>query len=120
MANPQQVIQKLTEEFTALQKELTAVVEARQTLESQLQENQSVQKEFNGLDDAANIYKLIGPVLVKQDKSEAIMAVNGRLEFIEAEIARTEEKIKSIQEKQEEKKIGIMQQQQQAQAQVAA
>ncbi|KAH0609442.1 uncharacterized protein H6S33_012928 [Morchella sextelata] len=127
MANPQQALQKMTEEFTTLQKELSSVVEARQTLESQLQENQSVQKEFSGLDDGANIFKLIGPVLVKQDKSEAIMAVGGRLEFIEAEITRTEEKIKSIQEKQEKMKIEIMQlqnivvqQQQQQQAQVAA
>ncbi|KAH8151721.1 uncharacterized protein LAJ45_04343 [Morchella importuna] len=126
MANPQQALQRMTEEFTTLQKELSSVVEARQTLESQLQENQSVQKEFSGLDDDANIFKLIGPVLVKQDKSEAIMAVGGRLEFIEAEITRTEEKIKNIQEKQEKKKIEIMQlqnmvvQQQQQQAQVAA
>jgi prefoldin beta subunit len=43
-------------------------------------------QEFSGLDDGANIFKLIGPVLVKQDKSEAIMAVGGRLEFIEAEM----------------------------------
>ncbi|RPB08618.1 Prefoldin beta-like protein [Morchella conica CCBAS932] len=126
MANPQQALQRMTEEFTTLQKELSSVVEARQTLESQLQENRSVQKEFSGLDDDANIFKLIGPVLVKQDKSEAIMAVGGRLEFIEAEITRTEEKIKNIQEKQEKKKIEIMQlqnmvvQQQQQQAQVAA
>ncbi|KAI5842467.1 Prefoldin [Morchella snyderi] len=127
MADPQQALQKMTEEFTTLQKELSAVVDARQTLESQLQENQSVQKEFSGLDDDANIFKLIGPVLVKQDKSEAIMAVGGRLEFIEAEITRTEEKIKNIQEKQEKKKVEIMQlqnmvvqQQQQQQAQVAA
>lgn len=38
------------------------------------------------LDDEANIYKQIGPVLLKQDKSEAVMAVNGRLEFIEKEM----------------------------------
>lgn len=43
-------------------------------------------QEFSGLDDDANIFKLIGPVLLKQDKSEAIMAVGGRLEFIEAEM----------------------------------
>jgi chaperonin cofactor prefoldin len=45
-----------------------------------------VQSEFAELDDDSNIYKLIGPVLLKQDKTEAVMAVSGRLEFIEKEM----------------------------------
>lgn len=44
-----------------------------------------MQSEFASLDDDANIYKLIGPVLLKQDRSEAIRTVDGRLEFIEKE-----------------------------------
>ena len=36
--------------------------------------------------DDANIYKLVGPVLLKQDKTEAVLAVDGRLEFIENEM----------------------------------
>ncbi len=43
-------------------------------------------QEFEGLEDDANIYKMVGPVLLKQDKTEAVMAVNGRLEFIENEM----------------------------------
>lgn len=66
--------------------ELEGLVDARQKLESQQQENQGVQAEFNQLDDDSNIYKLVGPVLLKQDKTEATMAVNGRLEFIEKEM----------------------------------
>lgn len=46
-----------------------------------------MQTEFAGLDDESNIYKLVGPVLLKQDKSEATMAVNSRLEFIEKEMS---------------------------------
>jgi len=38
------------------------------------------------LKDDANIYKLVGPVLLKQDKTEAVLAVDGRLEFIENEM----------------------------------
>jgi prefoldin beta subunit len=45
-----------------------------------------VQSEFAQLDDDSNIYKLVGPVLLKQDKTEAVMAVSGRLEFIEKEM----------------------------------
>lgn len=66
---------------------LEGLVDARQKLESQQQENQGVQSEFAQLGDDANIYKLIGPVLLKQDKTEAVMAVNSRLEFIEKEMS---------------------------------
>ncbi|KAL7269235.1 Prefoldin subunit 6 [Rhizina undulata] len=115
-----QKLQGLSDEFTALQKDLSAVIEARQRLDSQLQENKSVQKEFAALDETANIFKLIGPVLLKQDKSEAVMNVDKRLEFIESEINRIEGQLKDLQTKQENKKIEIMQlqsklQQQQAQ-----
>lgn len=43
-------------------------------------------QEFSVLNEDANIYKLIGPVLVKQDRAEAVMNVDKRLEFIEAEM----------------------------------
>lgn len=66
--------------------ELEVLVDARQKLESQQQENEGVQAEFVQLDDESNIYKLIGPVLLKQEKTEATMAVNSRLEFIEKEM----------------------------------
>ena len=61
---------------------MQALISARQKLESQQQENKGVKKEFDSLSDEANIYKLVGPVLLKQDKMEANMAVDGRLEFI--------------------------------------
>lgn len=59
---------------------------ARQKLESQQQENKSVQTEFSNLDDDANIYKLVGPVLLKQDTTEAKSTVDGRLEYIGQEM----------------------------------
>lgn len=62
-------------------------MDARQKLESQQQENEGVQAEFAQLDDDSNIYKLVGPVLLKQEKTEATMAVKGRLEFIEKEMS---------------------------------
>ena len=43
-------------------------------------------QEFAKLDEDANIYKQIGPVLLKQDKTEVVMAVDGRLEFIDKEM----------------------------------
>ena len=47
-----------------------------------------VQQEFKMLDDDANVYKLVGPILAKQELSECKENVEKRLEFIEKEIAR--------------------------------
>ncbi|CAK48609.1 prefoldin subunit 6 [Aspergillus awamori] len=120
MADAQKQMQALTEEFQTLQTELDGLVEARQKLESQQQENVGVQKEFNSLDDESNIYKLIGPVLLKQDKNEAMMAVNGRLEFIEKEIKRIEGQIQENQDKADKKRAEIVQFQTQMQQAAAA
>ncbi|KAF4549798.1 Prefoldin subunit 6-like protein [Elsinoe fawcettii] len=111
MAAPeqQQKLQALSDEYQDLQGELQGIVVARQKLESQQQENKSVQKEFEKLDDDANIYKLVGPVLLKQDTVEAKSTVDGRLEYIEKEIKRVEDQIKSIQDKSEAKKMEIIQ-----------
>ncbi|KIN00802.1 hypothetical protein OIDMADRAFT_18964 [Oidiodendron maius Zn] len=95
----QQTLQALTEEYQKLEQELQQTIQSRQKLESQQQENKQVQKEFAGLGDDANIYKLVGPVLLKQDKTEAALAVDGRLEFIDKEIKRVEKQIKDTQEK---------------------
>lgn len=43
-------------------------------------------QEFSKLKDDETIYKLIGPVLLKQEKVEAESTVNGRLEFIGKEM----------------------------------
>jgi len=46
----------------------------------------TISKEFATLADEANIYKLVGPVLLKQDATEARSTVDGRLEYIEKEM----------------------------------
>ncbi|KAI5199230.1 hypothetical protein E4T39_06355 [Aureobasidium subglaciale] len=88
MAFPEQQkqLQALSDDYTSLQNELQTTVAARQKLESQQQENKGVKSEFANLDDDANIYKLVGPILLKQDVSEAKSTVDGRLEFIQNEM----------------------------------
>ncbi|KAJ1656030.1 Prefoldin subunit 6 [Dispira simplex] len=73
-------------EFQTIQHDLNKTVQQRQKLESQLQENEMVQKEFKNLNDDANVYKLIGPVLVKQEPTEAKSNVSKRIEYISAEM----------------------------------
>ncbi|KAJ9244031.1 KE2 family protein [Paecilomyces variotii] len=120
MADVQKQLQALSDEYQKLQTELETNIEARHKLESQQQENKAVQKEFASLDEDANIYKLVGPVLLKQDKTEATMAVDGRLEFIEKEIKRIEDQIQDLQDKSDKKRAEVVQFQSQIQQQAAA
>ncbi|KAI1324207.1 prefoldin subunit [Xylariaceae sp. FL0255] len=102
-------LQALSEDFQKLQQELQTAVDARQKIEAQRQENVGVQKEFERLKDGENIFKLVGPILLKQDKVEAESTVTGRLKFIGDELERTDTQIKEIEEKLEKKKGEIIQ-----------
>ncbi|KAJ4125349.1 Prefoldin subunit 6 [Fusarium equiseti] len=116
MSDPQAKLQALSEEFQKLQGELQSAVESRQKLEGQKQENVGVQQEFERLQEGETIYKLTGPVLLKQDKFEAENTVKGRLDYIGSEITRLEGTIKETQEKLEKKRTEIIQIQSSAQA----
>lgn len=61
---------------------------AKQSLIEKKSENEMVLEEFNFMDSGATIYKLVGPVLAKQDIGEAKTNVSKRVEFIEKEIKR--------------------------------
>uniref|UniRef100_F1KY87 Probable prefoldin subunit 6 n=1 Tax=Ascaris suum TaxID=6253 RepID=F1KY87_ASCSU len=76
----------------------------RQQLEGQLTENNLVKTELDLLDDDATVYKLIGPVLVKQDLTEARQNVDKRIDYINTEIKRLEETMADAVKKQEEQK----------------
>jgi prefoldin beta subunit len=102
MADPRQNLQALSEEYEKLQQgdpparatsgnsnadpDISQNIQQLQALESQRQENTSVKKEVDSLVGKPTIYKLIGPVLLKQDKSEVETTVNGRLRFLEGQM----------------------------------
>ncbi|KAG4106685.1 Prefoldin [Neocallimastix lanati (nom. inval.)] len=115
-------LEKVVKEYQEIQKDFSKSVISRQQLESQKQENESIQQEFKELKDDAVIYKMIGPVLVKQDKADATQNVDKRLEYINGEIKRIEKIIKDLEEKQEKKKneVASLQLQFQQQKQAAA
>jgi prefoldin beta subunit len=75
------------------------LIPARQKLDSQHSENTAVQKEFSTLSPTSQIYKAVGPVLLKQDQAEAKATVDGRIEYIEKEISRIEGQIEGVQKK---------------------
>ncbi|RKP12415.1 Prefoldin [Piptocephalis cylindrospora] len=100
-------LEAATSAFRGIQQEISTTVETRQRLDSQLSENEQVQKEFGELEEGAQIYKLIGPSLVPQERVEATGNVKKRLEFIKGEIDRVEKLLKDLTAKQEAKKSEV-------------
>lgn len=99
----------ITTKYQKTQSELEDFILARQKLETQLQENKIVQEEFNSLKDDSKIYKLTGNVLLPVEISEANMNVQKRLEFINQEIERCENNIKTKQEELEKVRSQLVQ-----------
>ncbi|KAJ2163137.1 Prefoldin subunit 6 [Coemansia sp. RSA 552] len=94
-------LEKQTMELQGLRREQSGLVESRQKLDSQLQENELVEKEFGLLKDGARIFKMIGPVLVPQDRTEAVSNVGKRLEFIRDEIKRVDQRLEKLGQEQQ-------------------
>ncbi|XP_013879594.1 prefoldin subunit 6 [Austrofundulus limnaeus] len=90
------------EKYTQLQKDVSKSMSSRQKLETQLTENKIVKEELDLLDSANTVYKLIGPVLVKQDLDEAKATVGKRLEYITGELQRYETLLKDMEKKSEQ------------------
>ncbi|KAL9988917.1 hypothetical protein ACROYT_G003412 [Oculina patagonica] len=95
----QQQMQTELEKFKAIQKDMQKLVGTRQQLDAQLNENKVVQEELDVIEPDGNVYKLIGPVLVKQDLEEARQTVAKRIEYINAEIKRNDAGIKDVEKK---------------------
>ena len=90
-------------ELHALQKDLSRTLGTRQQFAQQHSENSMVFKELEKLDDDANVYKLVGSVLIKQDLVEAKGNVTKRLEFIQNETDRLDKNVRGLESKQDAK-----------------
>ncbi|XP_056147677.1 prefoldin subunit 6 [Lampris incognitus] len=90
------------EKYKQIQKDVSKSMSARQKLEAQLTENNIVKEELDLLNSTNTVYKLIGPVLVKQDLDEAKSTVTKRLEYIHGEIQRYETLLKDMEKKSEQ------------------
>lgn len=71
---------------------MAKLVNSRQGLDAQLAENLAVKKEFDAIPSSSasssghTVYKLVGPVLLKQETAEAKANVDRRLEFLRGEM----------------------------------
>lgn len=107
MSAPQ--FEQLLMELSKAQTEMSELATARTKLETQFQENKVVLEEFEKLDSGSTIYKLVGPALMRQDYAEAKMNVDKRIEFIQNEIKRVDDKMETHQKHMEETRSKLIQ-----------
>uniref|UniRef100_T1H7J0 Probable prefoldin subunit 6 n=1 Tax=Megaselia scalaris TaxID=36166 RepID=T1H7J0_MEGSC len=84
----QKRLQSEVESYQSAQKDFQKLVQQRQILIGQLNENECVMDELNLLKADNKVYKLYGPVLVK-DLEESRQNVGKRMEYIKKEVDRT-------------------------------
>ncbi|KAG8385294.1 hypothetical protein BUALT_Bualt03G0027000 [Buddleja alternifolia] len=112
----QRDLENKANDVNKLQKDIAKNHQVRKKYTIQLGENELVLKELDLLNDDANVYKLIGPVLVKQDLAEANANVRKRIEYISAELKRLDATLQDLEEKQNSKKEAIYKLQQRMQS----
>ena len=97
--------------FRTLQKEIGKLQSSSSEQGTRILENEMVLKELELLEDEAQVFKLIGPVLVKQELVEVKNNVSKRIEFIKNDISRLEQSVKNKEKEQMEvqQKIGQLQ-----------
>ncbi|CAP38658.1 Protein CBR-PFD-6 [Caenorhabditis briggsae] len=104
MAKFEEEISKLK----TLEKDREKYFSSRQEMEMRLTESKNVKAELDLMDSDSKVYKLMGPVLVRQDLEEARSTVEKRLEFIESEIKRVEASITDVNKKSIEQRDKVM------------
>jgi prefoldin beta subunit len=82
--------------FRQIQEQLQKVRGDLQTVMGQQTENEMVQQELELLDGSSNVYKMVGPVLIKNSLDDAKETVGKRIEFITAERKRLEAKAQEL------------------------
>ncbi len=80
----------LIKENQCIEKEQSKIRVQINNFENKKNENNIVKSELALLDGDDVVYKLIGPILVQQDTSEAKMQVDSRIEIINKEIHKLE------------------------------
>ena len=100
-----------SQEIRKIEAEYQKVLQAKRALTEKKSENEMVLQEmnlFDGSPDDCAVYKLIGPILAKQDFNEAKNNVKTRLDFMTKEIDRQDQMEKEFLAKVENKKQNIM------------
>ncbi|EAA00297.3 probable prefoldin subunit 6 [Anopheles arabiensis] len=105
--------------FKDTQREFSKLVQTQQQLDGQYFENKSILEELQMLKPTNTVYKLYGPVLVKQDLEESKQNVGKRIEYITKELKRCGENITQLEAKQDKYRANLQKLQMQYQSQMA-
>ncbi|KAH8361487.1 hypothetical protein KR084_005117 [Drosophila pseudotakahashii] len=89
-------MQTEVESYQNLQKSCVKMVKQRALLESQLNENKCVLDELNLLGPDNKVYKLFGPVLVKQELEDSRQNVGKRIEYISKELKSSSDTLENM------------------------
>jgi prefoldin beta subunit len=92
-------VDKETANFREIEEQLQKVRSDLQIVMGQLTENEMVMQELDLLEGSTNVYKMVGPVLIKNSLDEAKDTVSKRVEFITAERKRLETKGQELESK---------------------
>ncbi|XP_061393583.1 probable prefoldin subunit 6 [Musca vetustissima] len=112
-------LQSELEVYQNLQKTCMKLVKQRTLLESQLNENKCVLDELNLLGPDNKVYKLYGPVLVKQELEESRQNVGKRIEYISKELKSSTDTLESMEKDMAKHRESVQKLQQQYQVALA-
>ena len=104
-----------TAKFRELQSELQKLQSDLQIVMGQRTENEMVLQELELLKESNVVYKLTGPVLIKQKLEDARDTVRKRLEFIRSELTKIQAKMEAKEKHGNELALKIQQMQAQLQ-----
>ena len=80
------IFEEEVKKLNAVTKKMSKLQEPRASYMTQLAENESVIKELGLLDEEDNVFKMMGPVLVKQELDVAKRDVNNRISFFKKQL----------------------------------
>ncbi|XP_022169644.1 prefoldin subunit 6 [Myzus persicae] len=103
--------------FKQCQKEIHQLTGMRQQLDGQLNENSIVKEELALLKPSGEVYKMVGPILLRQDHTEAKENIDKRMSYIKNELQRIDDRIHTLEGTQDEYRESLTKIQQQFQAQ---
>ena len=106
--------------FRTIQEQLAKIRNDLQIVLGQQTENEMVQQELDLLDTSSNVYKMVGPVLIKNTVEDARDTVSKRIEFITSERKRLEEKAQELETRGNEISVKVQTMQSNLQAATAA
>eukprot|EP00940_MAST-03C_sp_MAST-3C-sp2_P002790 g2790.t1 len=96
-------VAKAVEDYKEQANKMNALLEKKQSAITRLNENTLVKKELDLLEDETPVFKLIGSVLVKQDLDEAKANVKQRIDYIDSDLKRMDNKMAALQKEQQER-----------------